>query len=44
MKYKNSSKSATKREKTNYAKMTSIMKKLDNELEKEKQRAKTSDK
>lgn len=32
-----------KRERTEYAKLTSIMKKLDNELEKEKQRVKTSD-
>ena len=44
MKYKNSSKSATKRERTNYAKMTSIMRKLSNEIEKEKQMAKSSDK
>lgn len=33
-----------KRERTDYAKMTSIMRKLNNELEKEKQRVKASDK
>lgn len=38
---KNNSK---KRERTDYAKMTSIMRKLNNEIEKEKQRVKASDK
>lgn len=41
MKYKNSSKSKTKYARTDYAKWTSIMRKLNNEIEGEKQRIKT---
>lgn len=44
MKYSNSSKSKTKGERTKLAKWTSIMKKLDNEIEKEKQKEKASKK
>ena len=40
MKYHNSSKSEIKRERTEYAKWTSVMRKLDNEIEKEKQKIK----
>lgn len=43
MKYRNSSKSETKRERTEYAKWSSIMRKLNNEVDKEKQRVKAFD-
>lgn len=42
MKYNNSSKNGTKHKRTEFAKWTSIMRKLSNQLEKDKQREKVS--